>query len=211
MTIEPVALRTADGLTLEGELCVPDGVRAAAVLAHPHPLHGGNMRSIVIGALFEGLPAAGVAALRFNFSGVGQSQGTHDDGRGERLDVVAALDTLFEIVEGLPLVLAGWSFGADTALAVDDDRHRGWFAVAPPLRHNDEAVAAAADPRPKLLAVPQHDQFRAPDSARELTADWANTRLEVVPGADHFLVGRTGRVVELALGFTRDVCDESAR
>ena len=195
-------LHTADGLTLEGELRVPDDVRAAVVLAHPHPLYGGNMRSIVIGALFEGLPEAGVAALRFNFRGVGGSEGTHDEGRGERLDVVAALDALVEVVGGreLPLVLGGWSFGADTSLAVDDERHAGWFAVAPPLRHTDD-VAAASDPRPKLLAVPERDQFRSPESAREVVASWMNAEVQVVPGADHFLVGRTDRAVELAVEF----------
>jgi len=202
MAIEPVKLHTADGLTLEGELRVPDDVRAAVVLAHPHPLYGGNMRSIVIGALFEGLPEAGVAALRFNFRGVGGSEGTHDEGRGERLDVVAALDALVEVVggRGLPLVLGGWSFGADTSLAVDDERHAGWFAVAPPLRHTDD-VAAASDPRPKLLAVPERDQFRSPESAREVVASWMNAEVQVVPGADHFLVGRTDRAVELAVEF----------
>ncbi len=202
MAIEPVRLHTGDGLTLEGELHVADSVRAAVVLAHPHPLHGGNMRSIVIGALFAGLPAAGVAALRFNFRGVGASEGAYDEGRGERLDVIAALDALAEIVggRGLPLVLGGWSFGADTSLAVDDGRHAGWFAVAPPLRHTD-AVAAATDPRPKLLAVPERDQFRSPESAREVVASWTNAEVQVVPGADHFLVGRTDRAVELAVEF----------
>ena len=217
MAIEPMQLRTTDGLTLEGEVNVPEGVRAGAVLAHPHPLHGGNMRSIVIGALFTGLPAAGVVTLRFNFRGVGASEGAHDEGRGERLDVVAALDALDQVVagpagrergRGLPLVLAGWSFGADTALAVDDDRHAGWFAVAPPLRHTAD-VAAANDPRPKLLAVPQRDQFRSPESARQVVASWTNTRIHVVPGADHFLVGRTDRVVELAVEFVGAVCDEA--
>src|SRR5438477_12512170 len=169
MAIETVQLQTADGLTLEGELHVPDGVHAAAVLAHPHPLHGGNMRSIVIGALFAGLPAAGVAALRFNFRGVGASEGTHDNGRAERLDVVAAVGGLGGRGRDLPLVLGGWSFGADTSLAVDDARHAGWFAVAPPLRHTD-SVTAASDPRPKLLAVPERDQFRSPESAREVVA-----------------------------------------
>jgi alpha/beta superfamily hydrolase len=219
MAIEPVQLHTADGLTLEGELRVPDAVRAAAVLAHPHPLHGGNMRSIVVGALFTGLAGAGVAALRFNFRGVGESEGVHDGGRGERLDVVAALDALDAVVagpgreqgRGLPLVLAGWSFGADTLLAVDDERHAGWFAIAPPLRRTaqfgDSDVAAANDPRPKLLAVPQRDQFRSPESARQVVASWTNTRIHVVPGADHFLVGRTDRVVELAVEFVRGVCD----
>ena len=109
-------------------------------------------------------------------------------------------------MEGLPLVLAGWSFGADTSLAVGDERVDGWCCVAPPLRMvAGEDMVAAQDPRPKLLVVPEHDQFRPPDSAREATADWKNTRIEVVPGADHFLVGRVDRVPPLCIGFLREL------
>jgi uncharacterized protein len=177
------------------------------VLAHPHPQFGGNMRSIVIGALFSALPDAGVACLRFNFRGVEGSEGTFDDGRGERLDIVAALDVLHPITEGLPLVLAGWSFGADTSLAVGDERATAWFAVAPPLRRDGD-YAAARDPRPKLVAVPEHDQFRSPDSARPILHDWVNTQVEVVKGADHFLVGRTDKAVELLLSFLKALSPE---
>ena len=206
MGIEPVVLHTADDLALEGELSVPDDAWAAAVLAHPHPQFGGNMRSIVPGTLFEALPAAGVAALRFNFRGVEGSKGSYDEGRGERLDVVAAIDALSEIAEGLPLVLAGWSFGADTSLAVGDERVSGWCAIAAPLRvvKLDEMVAAL-DPRPKLLVVPENDQYRSPESAREVTAEWVNTRVAVVPGADHFFVGRVDRVPPLVLGLLEEL------
>ena len=204
MVIEPVTLATSDGLSLEAELCVPDEAWAAAVLLHPHPEHGGNMRSIVPGTLFSALPTAGVAALRFNFRGVGRSEGTHGGGLPERADVIAAIDALAPITEGLPLVLAGWSFGADTALAVSDTRVAGWFCVAPPLRVLKVAdMIASADPRPKLLVVPQHDQFRPPDSARDTVADWANTRIEVVAGADHFFVGRVDRLPPLCVEFLR--------
>src|SRR5436309_8796531 len=134
VTLERVTLKTSDGLALEGELAVPDEPWGAAVLAHPHPQYGGSMRSIVIGALFAALPENGVAALRFNFRGVEGSEGSFDDGRGERHDIVAALDVLHPITEALPLVLAGWSFGADTSLDVVDQRVTAWFAVAPPLR-----------------------------------------------------------------------------
>jgi hypothetical protein len=200
MSIEPVSLKTSDGLTLEAELAVPHDAWAAAVLAHPHPQFGGNMRSIVPGALIEELPKAGVAALRFNFRGVEGSEGTYDDGVGERRDVVAAIDTLSDIAEGLPLVLAGWSFGADTSLAVDDERVSGWAAIAPPLRAiKVEDMVAAHDARPKVLIVPQHDQYRQPDSAAEVVADWVNTSIEVVPGADHFFIGRVDRVPPLVL------------
>jgi alpha/beta superfamily hydrolase len=198
MVIEPVSLQTADGVWLEGELSVPDDAWAAAVLTHPHPQYGGNMRSIVPGALFEALPAAGVAALRFNFRGVEGSEGVHDEGRAERQDVVAAIDALAAITEGLPLALAGWSFGADVALAVGDERVAGWCAVAAPLRIVEARdMVAAYDPRPKLLVVPENDQFRQPDSAREATVDWVNTRLEVVAGSDHFFIGRVDRVPPL--------------
>jgi alpha/beta superfamily hydrolase len=74
--------------------------------------------------------------------------------------------------------------------------------MAPPLRVVKLTdMIAAHDPRPKLLVVPEHDQYRPPDSAREATADWANTRIEVVPGADHFFVGRVDRVPPLCLSF----------
>jgi alpha/beta superfamily hydrolase len=204
ISTESITLHTADGLALEGELSVPDEPWAAAVLLHPHPQFGGNMRSIVPGTLFAALPEAGVAALRFNFRGVEGSEGEHDEGVGERKDVVAAIDALGPITEGLPLALAGWSFGADTSFAVGDERVAGWCAMAPPLRVvKMEDMVAARDPRPKLLVVPEHDQYRPPDSAREATADWVNTDLEVVAGADHFFVGRVDRVPPLCLDFLR--------
>src|SRR3954469_15676191 len=210
VALERVTLKTSDGLALEGELAVPDEPWAAAVLAHPHPQYGGSMRSIVIGALFATLPEAGIAVLRFNFRGVEGSEGEFDDGRGERLDVIAALDVLHPITEGLPLVLAGWSFGADTSLDVDDQRADAWFAVAPPLRRNSD-YAAASDPRAKFIAVPEHDQFRSPDAARPILSAWNNTTMEVVKGADHFLVGRTDRAVELFLHFLKSLSPPAAR
>ena len=202
--IEQLTLKTDDGLSLEAELSVPDGAWAAVVLAHPHPRFGGSMRSIVTGALFEALPAAGVVTLRFNFRGVEGSEGTHDGGVGERRDVVAAVDALAPITEGLPLVLSGWSFGADTSLAVGDGRVAGWAPVAPPLRIVDPAdMAAATDPRPKGVVLARHDQFRDPGEAEALLSGWPATTVSVVEGADHFFVGRTDRVAELVLGWLR--------
>ena len=202
MALERVTLKTSDGLVLEGELAVPEEPWCAAVLAHPHPQYGGSMRSIVIGALFAALPDNGIAALRFNFRGVEGSEGEFDDGRGERHDIVAALDVLHPITEGLPLLLAGWSFGADTSLDVVDERLAAWFAVAPPLRHGGD-YEAATDPRPKFVAVPEHDQFRSPSAANPILSSWTNTEVEIVKGADHFLVGRTDKAVELFLSFAK--------
>lgn len=207
----PLTLTAADGVTLEAEARVPEGAWAAAVLAHPHPLFGGSMRSIVPSVLFGALPDEGVACLRFNFRGVEGSGGAHGGGVAERLDVVAAVGALAGLAPGVPLVIVGWSFGADVSLAVTDGRLAGWCAVAPPLRNHVGDMGAATDPRPKLLLVPERDQFRPPDSAREVVAGWVNTRLEVIPGADHFLAGRTDRVAAAALAFCRDLAAASTR
>ena len=209
MTIEPVSLATSDGLQLEAELspAVDGPAWAGAVLTHPHPQQGGNMRSIVPGTLFAELPAAGVTALRFNFRGVGESSGTYGGGIDERLDVIAALDRLTSTLpDTLPVVLAGWSFGADVSLSVGDERISGWFCAAPPLRIVDPVtMVAATDPRPKLLAVPERDQFRRPDAVRAIVANWPACRIEVIPGADHFFVGRTDRLTPLCVELLRSI------
>jgi alpha/beta superfamily hydrolase len=199
---EPLTLTTADGVELEGEAVVPAELRAAAVLTHPHPLYGGTMHSPVTDALFRALPAAGVAVVRFNFRSVGRSSGTHGGGIDEQRDVEAALDHLVTCAPDVPLYVAGWSFGADVALQVVDERLAGWFLAAPPLAVVPvERMLAAQDPRPKRLAVPAHDQFCPPDSARQATAGWANTEVEVVTGADHFFAGRADALTARARHF----------
>lgn len=202
---EPVTLTTADDVNLEGEIATPDEPRAAWVLCHPHPEHGGSMRSIVIGALFEALPGHGVACVRFNFRGVEGSGGEYTGGDKERADAVAALDALCERVRDVPAVMAGWSFGGDVALSVRDERLGSWFAVAPPLRFGERIAQTGSDPRPKVLALAQHDQFRSPDEVEGEVGGWAATRVEIVGGADHFFVGRIDRLVELAVAHVEEL------
>jgi alpha/beta superfamily hydrolase len=205
MARETTMLDTADAITLEAEIDVPLDRWAGVVLAHPHPTFGGNMHATVTDALFEALPRQGIATVRFNFRGVGASGGEHDDGLGERLDIVAAIELLAMFVDE-PIVLAGYSFGADVSLCVADTRLAGWYAVAPPLRTVDvRDFVAANDPRPKRLAVAEHDQFNPPDSARATTAKWRNTELSVIPGGDHFLSGRLELVAEGCAEFVRSV------
>jgi alpha/beta superfamily hydrolase len=204
--VHALTCSTADGLSLEAELALPPDPTGAVVLAHPHPQHGGSMRSLVTSELFRALPPTGVATLRFNFRGVEGSEGTHGGGVDERHDVVAAIDRLRASTPAAPLVLAGWSFGADVSASVLDERLAGWFLIAPPLRvlpARDFVVGP--DPRPKHLAVPEHDMFRPPESAREATADWVNTTVEEIAGADHFLVGRTAKVATSLLAFVERV------
>lgn len=207
----PLTITTADGISLEAEARLPaagtggdDAVTGAVVLAHPHPLQGGSMASLVISELFRLLPRRGLATLRFNFRGVGNSGGEHGHGRDEAADLTAALGAMDGLWPYRPLVLCGWSFGADVSLSLTDPRIDGWVAIAPPLRVlpvEELASAAGADPRPTLLLVPEHDQFRPPDAARAVTEGWTDTTIEVIDGADHFLVGRTEKVARLVAAF----------
>jgi uncharacterized protein len=200
-------LHTADGLSLEAEWAPSADARATVVLCHPHPQYGGTMRSIVVSALFETLPTARIACLRFNFRGVEGSEGTYADGRDEPLDVLAALDAASSAAAqahiGGPLALTGWSFGADMALETADPRVAGWVGIAPPLRFGGERAydAVGHDPRPKLLVLAANDEFRAPEEIEAATNAWASTRIETVSGASHFFVGRTEQVVALARDF----------
>jgi alpha/beta superfamily hydrolase len=152
------------------------------------------MRSLVVSVLFAELPAAGYTCLRFNFRGVEGSQGAYDNGQGEAVDVVGAIDAVQRAAPGLPVALVGWSFGGDMALSVDDARVAGWVGIAPPLRIRPP-YAAATDARSKHLVLAEHDEVRTPASVEEEVATWTATTVAVVPGASHFFVGRTDRVL----------------
>ncbi len=197
MLREPFTIETTDNLLLEGELVSPDHPIAAAVLAHPNSRDGGNMRSMVPGELIKALPDVGVATLRFNFRGVGASQGEMEDGVGERLDLVAALTTMAEITEGLPLIVCGSSFGANVSLTVDHPAVNAWCACAPTLPDAmlRDMAAVGHDVRPKHLVIAERDNYRAPESVNEVVRDWQNTSVDVIKGADHFFVGRIELVV----------------
>jgi uncharacterized protein len=160
-----------------------EGSTATAVLLHPHPDMGGDRRHPVIEALHQGLP---LTTLRFDFTSSATSVA--------RAEVAEAIS----LAPDPAVVLFGYSFGADIALTVDDDRLLGWFLIAPPLRAQPEAMVAATDRRPKRLAVPEHDQFSSSERATTLTAAWSATTVETILDADHFLVGRTAPVLAAA-------------
>lgn len=188
-----LALSTTDGEQLQAELVLPtapDSPRAAMVVTHPNPRMGGDMYTPVPAALFRALPELGCAGLRFNFRGVGRSTGSHDSGNAERLDIQAALDALADVAPGVPLLIGGWSFGADVALAVDDARIAGWLLAAAPMTvHPPATMAARTAPALKRFLVPEHDQFAPPAVMTEHLKDWESAEAVVIAGADHFFGG----------------------
>jgi len=190
-----VLIRGDDGVELEGDLEVADDAWAGAVVCHPHPAYGGDRHNIVVDRIFRTLAEAGVTVLRFDFR----------EGEGHERDVLAAVDEVArQLKPGRPLWLIGYSFGADIALSVGDQRVAGWAAVAPPLRFGPPPCPAAGDTRPVLVLAAEHDQFTSPDDLRDATAAWSDATVTVIGGADHFLPGATGRVAQAILAWLRD-------
>ena len=127
---------------LEALLEAPDAqvrITRAAVICHPHPLYGGTMHNKVVFRLAKAARRASAAVLRFNFRGVGQSAGNHDEGAGEQDDLRAALGYLSDRYPGLPLLAAGFSFGARVALRVacGDPRLERVVVAGAPVNRGD--------------------------------------------------------------------------
>lgn len=182
-------------MEVEGDLVVADEAWSGAVVCHPHPAYGGDRHNVVVDRIFRTLAEAGMTVLRFDFR----------EGGGHERDVLAAVEEVARHLEkGRPLWLVGYSFGADIALSVGDERVAGWAAVAPPLRFGPPPCPADGDTRPALVLAAEHDQFAAPDHLRALTATWPDATVTVVEGADHFLAGAAGRVAEAILAWLRD-------
>ena len=154
MSTRTVAFDTADGLRLEGRFAVPEEPRGVAVLCHPHPLYGGSMSSSIVPAIQRALTAEGWASLRFNFRGVGRSEGTYARGVGERGDALAALSFAARELKGIPLAVAGWSFGAlvGLAAAVSHEGVGAFVAVAPPVSMSHEIDLPPLPPEELLAA-----------------------------------------------------------
>jgi alpha/beta superfamily hydrolase len=178
---------------LEAILMWPDGAPlAAAVVCHAHPQFGGIMHFKVVFRIAKALQQEGLAALRFNFRGVGRSEGTHDHGRGEQDDVRAALDESERRFPGLPLVLGGFSFGSEMALRVGarDARARALFALGFPLSRVGDTSFLEVGPKPRLFVQGEADEFGPADQLRRLVERLPPPRsLIVVPKSDHFFTG----------------------
>jgi hypothetical protein len=179
---------------LEAILMHPEGEPVAAgVVCHAHPLHGGIMHFKVVFRAAKALQENGVAALRFNFRGVGRSEGVHDDGEGEQEDARAALKELERRFPRLPLVLGGFSFGAVIALrvAARDPRVHAVCALGFPLVRFGDAALLAAPSQPRLFVQGEHDEFGAGAVLRPLVDALPGSReIVVVPGANHFFDGQ---------------------
>lgn len=176
--------------------------QGSAVVAHADPIHGGTMHFKVVFRMARALARAGFGVLRFNFRGVGASEGTHDQGRGEKDDFRSALDVA-ERLGGLPLVAGGFSFGSTIALSVGekDPRVGGLIAAGLPLtRWNFEGIERIE--KPALVISGDRDEFAEAARLRDVVARrFARPRVEVIADADHFLTGHLDLVEEKVFEF----------
>jgi uncharacterized protein len=157
----------------------PDGpARGVALIAHPHPLFGGSLDNKVVQTLARAFIELGYEAWRPNFRGVGQTEGMHDEGRGELADLTAVLDS----IKTEKFVLAGFSFGASLVAQLAQNRKPEWLVLvgvgitrimAPPVPAGTLVIHGENDDTVPLAAV----------------MDWARPQelpVVVVPGAEHF-------------------------
>ncbi|WP_376796692.1 alpha/beta hydrolase [Thermogemmatispora sp.] len=176
-----------------------------SLVCHPHPLYGGTMDNKVVFKVAQILQALQIPALRFNFRGVGRSSGSYDEGRGEMDDVRYALDFLSHRYPGLPVILAGFSFGAYVGLRVGavDGRVRALIGLGVPARSFDGDTLQGCT-KPKLIIHGSRDEI-APYA---LTARWfeqlpAPKTMIAVEGADHFFQGRLDEVQTIIASFVQ--------
>jgi len=199
---------TAGSVELEARLREPrdHSARGAAVLCHPHPLYGGDMNNRVVFRAARAAVQAGFAALRFNFRGVGASTGSYDQGRGEKDDVRAALAFLRSRYIGVPLALAGFSFGSWVGLQVgcEDPAVSALIGMGLPLSQYDFAFLRL-NPKPTLLIAGSLDGFCPQELltpfSRELPA---STTVRVIHEADHFFGGQLELLQGLVADFLAD-------
>jgi uncharacterized protein len=204
--MDMIRFETSDGLSLEGELRMPDGeARASAVICHPHPLGGGSKDHPILWAIRNELTRRRFAVLSFNFRGVMGSEGSYENGVGEVLDVRAAIDHVREESDG-PAFVAAWSFGAMVALreALEDDRvdalALAGFPVSDiadvPRPEIPSAQELATFDRPVLFAAGEADQFSPLPELRRLVQRFRHAELAVFPDTDHFFWRRERELAE---------------
>ena len=187
---------------LEAILSIPAaGPRAVAVVCHPHPLYGGTMDNKVVHYTSRALNDMGVATLRFNFRGVGNSQGEHDHAVGEIDDCLVAAQWMREQYPEKGLILAGFSFGAYVAArAASASDVMALISIAPAVTMYDFSRVQLSD-IPWLLVQGDADEVVPPDAVRSWAV--ANRRITEqawLAGAGHFF---HGRLPELA-GYIRE-------
>jgi alpha/beta superfamily hydrolase len=170
--------------------------RMTAAVCHPHPLYGGTMHNKVVFRAARAAREAGLATLRFNFRGVGASQGKHDKGIGERDDVRAALDCLSARFPSLPVCVIGFSFGSWVGLRVgaEDARVVALVGLGLPTIDSDYSYLHGVT-KPKVILQGTRDPYGRREDVQAVFDSLSEPKqIHWVEGAEHFFQARLQEV-----------------
>ena len=209
---ERLTIRSTDGLALEAEWDAPEGADEAFVMCHPHPQMGGTMNAPLLLALRDRLVAGGRAVLRFNFRGIGASEGTSSLGIDEVADAQGALAAARERLPGASVAIGGWSFGAAVAVrATEADRAVfACVAIAPAVKAQPGVTAGLPEPSevtsriPLLILCAGRDDLVDPEDCRSW-AEATNATLKELPGANHFFWAKYDDLCDAVENFLDEV------
>ena len=195
------------GMTFEGIIALPDGEGPfpGVVMCHPHPLMGGNMDNNVVVAVTFGLADAGLASIRFNFRGVGNSQGEHAKGEKEHEEALMAMEFLGALpdVDDDRIGLGGYSFSTRVICSHKQlyKKPRAIALVAPSIDAITDSPLQK-DKTPRLIITGDRDRLVSADGVDEQLAKFdPPAEYHVVSGADHFWVGQEREMAETVVGF----------
>lgn len=193
----------AEGLNFEGVVTQPDDGASpvpGVLICHPGPMGGGNMDNNVVMAVTVALAKHGIASMRFNFRGVGNSQGQHSRGELEHQEAVAAMAFLkaWPGVDGEKLGLAGYSFGNRVILgSAELQKEPKVFALISPSLEALEGACLKSDERPKFLITGDQDRLAGNSQFQPVLDTFSSPpTCKIVSGADHYWVGREDELSE---------------
>ena len=176
------------------------------VITHPHPLYGGTMNNPVVETVQSAYRQHGYATLRFNFRGVGDSQGNYDDGKGEQADVQAAI-AFVEAMNVSTVDLAGYSFGAWVNTGVAADSHtsiKSMMMISPPvgfIEFENVNVLSCL----KLVVTGSKDDIAPANQIRDLLPTWnPDAQFEIIDGCDHFYSGHLDKLQSILTSFLQN-------
>ena len=194
----------SDGYEIEGRLD-KSSLQEGVVITHPHPLYGGDMHNNVVTAIARVYRQKGYTTLRFNFRGVGSSQGSHGNGIGEQEDVRAAVSYLADLSIG-QIDLVGYSFGAwvNALSTIKIPQLVNMIMISPPLAFiNFDSISDLGSLR--LIVTGSRDDIAPPDLIRNSYAEWnAEAQFEVINGADHFYAGYLDKLEAILTAYLAD-------
>ncbi len=181
---------------------MPDGF---AVVCHPHPLHGGALSNKVTYTLASCALKRGLTAVRFNFRGVGKSQGVHDGGHGETDDTLAVIAWMRARLPGAKLLLAGFSFGAFVSLkAAEHARPALQISIAPPFKYFADEPLPPRPAAPWLVVHGRDDEVVDYAGTQEVLRQYRPPpELVTMDGVGHFFHGRLHDLQDAVSGFIR--------